>query len=127
MLKSSGSSAVVHIGSVDGFLGNAAVPSYSASKGGLIPLTHIMADEFAPYGIGVNCVARAATAGGPVPHDAELVAATPLGRIAEPAEVASAVRFLASAEASYITGTVLTVDGGRTAITPGTRGWSRQP
>lgn len=121
LLKQAGSAAVVHIGSIDGQLGNAAVPSYSVSKGGLIPLTHMMADEFAPYGIRVNCVARAALAGVPASLEAQLAAATPLRRVAEPAEVAAAVRFLASAEASYITGTVLPVDGGRTAITPGTR------
>jgi NAD(P)-dependent dehydrogenase (short-subunit alcohol dehydrogenase family) len=120
-LKSSGSSAVVHLGSVDGIQGNAAVPSYSVSKGGLVPLTHVMAEEFAPYGIRVNCVARAAIVDGPVAPPAALLAETPLGRAAEPAEVAAAVAFLACSEASYITGSVLVVDGGRTGITPGTR------
>ena len=55
-----GGAAVVHLGSIDGFQGNPWVPSYSASKGAIPPLTHVMADELAPAGIRVNCVARAA-------------------------------------------------------------------
>jgi NAD(P)-dependent dehydrogenase (short-subunit alcohol dehydrogenase family) len=97
------------------------VPAYSTAKGGLGPLTHVMAHEFAPYGIRVNCVARAAVGGSPPPPGlAGVLEATPLGRAAEPGEVAAAVAFLASDEASYITGTVLTVDGGRSGLTPGT-------
>jgi len=124
LLRRSGRSAIVHLGSIDGLLGNPRVPSYSASKGGLIALTHVMAHEFAAYGIRVNCVARAAVEGQPVapPSDQveRVLQATPLRRAARPEEVAAAVAFLASEDASYINGTVLCVDGGRSGLTPGT-------
>jgi NAD(P)-dependent dehydrogenase (short-subunit alcohol dehydrogenase family) len=123
LLKRSGHASVIHIGSVDGLFGNPSVPAYSVAKGGLVPLTHVMAHEFAPYGIRVNCVARAALGSRTDPPDAaidDLCAVTPLGRPAEPAEIAGAVAHLASTDASYTTGTVLVVDGGRTAVTPGT-------
>jgi NAD(P)-dependent dehydrogenase (short-subunit alcohol dehydrogenase family) len=80
-----------------------------------------MADEFAPYGIRVNCVARAAVAEDGVALPARLLAETPLGRAAHPDEIAAVVSFLVSEEASYMTGAVVPVDGGRTGITPGTR------
>ncbi|MDO9436261.1 SDR family NAD(P)-dependent oxidoreductase [Hydrogenophaga sp.] len=122
-----GGAAIVHIGSIDGTLGNPQIPAYSAAKGGIVPLTHVMADEFGAYGIRVNCVARAMMVergAPPHPRFAPLVAQTPLGRPAYPDEVAAAACFLASAEAAYINGVVLPVDGGRSGITPGTR---RQP
>ncbi|MET0147039.1 MAG: SDR family oxidoreductase [Ilumatobacteraceae bacterium] len=121
-LRRAGGGAIVHVGSVDGIQGNPAFPSYSASKGALIPLTHVMADELAPFAIRVNCVARAAIAepgAGPLPG--RLLDETPLGRAADAAEVASVIGFLVSAESSYMTGSVVVVDGGRTGITPGTR------
>ena len=124
LLKKANPGVIVHIGSVDGTLGNARVPTYSVSKGGLVPLTHVMADEFAAFGIRVNCVARAAVAADP-PNDeiarqiSRTVEATPLRRAARPDEVAAAVAMLASADLSYVTGTVLVVDGGRTGLTPG--------
>jgi len=126
LLRRSAGASIVHLGSIDGLLGNPRVPSYSASKGAIVPLTHVMAHELASDRIRVNCVARAAVAGHPLgaPSDqaAAVLAATPLQRAADPAEVAAAVAFLASDDASYITGTVLVVDGGRSGLTPGTTG-----
>jgi len=128
LLKIAGTSvgaAVVHIGSVDGFLGNPNRPRYSAAKAALVPLTHIMADEFAPHGIRVNTIARALVETVPPAGDdayrQQLMSETPLRRPAHPDEIADVVEFLTSTASSYVTGTVLTVDGGRTGITNGCR------
>ncbi|NCS99755.1 SDR family oxidoreductase [Candidatus Parcubacteria bacterium] len=92
---------------------------YTASKGGVIGLTETLAIEFAPLGINVNSVAPGAidtpmVQAAKMPKDAMagMLAGVPLRRIGRPEEVAAAVVFLASDEASYITGTTLYVDGG---------------
>ncbi|MDR7092814.1 SDR family NAD(P)-dependent oxidoreductase [Hydrogenophaga laconesensis] len=124
LLKGAQGAAVVHIGSIDGTLGNPQMPSYSAARGGLVPLTHVMAEEFARFGIRTNCVARGMMTepGGTMPPmSLALIEHTPIPRPAFPAEVANVVRFLCSEEASYLNGVVIPVDGGRTGITPGTR------
>lgn len=120
---------VVHLGSGDGALGNPAVPMYSTAKGALTPLTHVMAHEFGGDGVRVNCVARAAVDGSGIPGAGnevvdQVVSATPLGRLADPSEVADVVAYLASDRASFITGATVTVDGGRTATTHATHRWS---
>ena len=121
MLKKSVGAAIVHVGSLDGTLGNPNVPSYSASKAGVHVLTHVLAAELAKDGIRVNSIARAASTLLPLPDNVyrQVNGATPLARAAAPSEYAAAVLFLASDEASYVTGAVLPVDGGRTAVTPG--------
>ena len=122
-LRAAGSAAIVNVGSIDGSFGNPSVVAYSAGKGGLIPLTHVMAADLARYGIRVNCVARALVSDGrPIlsPAFQPIVDATPLGRQGEAEEVAAMIMFLASDAASYVTGAVVPVDGGRTAVTPGT-------
>src|SRR5690606_7223528 len=120
-----GGAAVVLLATVDGVQGNPLVPSYSATKGAVNPLVHVLAHELGPDGIRVNAVARAAVAGAVVggPLGALLegaMAITPIGREGRPEEIAAAVAFLASNDASYVNGTVLTADGGRSGITPGT-------
>ena len=130
LLAESGSGAVIYLTSIDGLFGNPTFPAYSVSKGGLIPFTHVMAHDGAPHGIRVNAIAMAAmipigsTDPEPVPvadsaRDA-VTRATPLSRLATPDDVAAAALFFASPESGYITGVVLPIDGGRTAITPGT-------
>ncbi len=108
---------IVFIGSVVGSTGQAGQANYAASKAGLIGLARSLAREFASRNITVNVVAP-----GPVATDmfsavaddtrAAIEGAVPLGRLAEPSEVAAAVAYLASDEAGYVTGVVLPVDGG---------------
>jgi NAD(P)-dependent dehydrogenase (short-subunit alcohol dehydrogenase family) len=128
-LKRSGHGAVVNIGSIDGSFGNPRVPGYSSSKGGLVALTHVMAFEFARHSIRVNLLARTGSrerherlAANPegAAYSERMRATIPMGRWASPEELAAPVAFLASDDASYITGAVLVVDGGRTIVTPGT-------
>ncbi len=129
LLAAAGASSVVYLGSIDGTRGNPRVPGYSLGKGALITLTHTMAQRLGCDGIRVNCIAAAGivqTGSGTAPlervtGDAALAARlTPLGRMPSPQEIASVAAFFASDDASYVTGTVLPVDGGRTAATPGT-------
>lgn len=121
LLRRADRASIVHVGSIDGTLGNPNIPSYSASKGGVHALIHVLAGELSREGIRVNGIARAGSTAMPLRENvwAELDRATPLRASADPAEYAAAVLFLASDEASYITGAILPVDGGRTALTPG--------
>ncbi len=98
-------------------LGNIGQANYSASKAGVIGLTKTLALEWARYGIAVNCVApggvkTSMTETIPEKIVESLLKGVPFGRFAEPEEIAAAHAFLASKEASYITGQVLFVDGG---------------
>jgi NAD(P)-dependent dehydrogenase (short-subunit alcohol dehydrogenase family) len=134
LLERSIAGAVVYLSSIDGLLGNPDFPAYSVSKGGLIPLTHVMAHDLGPAGVRVNCIAMAGlvpvgTGPQPTVRPGSLpntVLRTPLGRVPAPEELASVAVFLASPEASYVSGTVLPVDGGRIGVTPGT-GFSGGP
>ena len=108
---------IVNISSVSGQAGQAGQTNYSASKAGLIGLTKAMAREVASRGIAVNAVApgfipTALTNDLPNELKEYILSATPMGRMGTPEEIAFAVAFLASDEASYITGQVLGVDGG---------------
>jgi 3-oxoacyl-[acyl-carrier protein] reductase len=115
MTKRGGS--IVNISSIVGVHGNWGQTNYAASKAGIIGFTKSLARELGSRNVRANVVAPGyvRTALTDVLPDAAteaMVSQTPLGRIAEPEEVAGAVRFLASAQASFITGEVLLVDGG---------------
>ncbi len=108
---------VINITSISGIMGNAGQTNYSASKAGIIGLTKALAREVAPRGITVNAVAPGfvltdLTANLPEDIAKKLNENIPLGRWGTVEDVASATAFLASDEASYITGHILTVDGG---------------
>ena len=115
MLKAKGG-RIIFITSVVGQAGNAAQTNYAASKAGLIGLTMSAAKELGSRNITVNAIAPGAIdTDMNAPYRAEIEAAlsqVPLGRIGTPEDVAGAVSFLASDDASYITGQVLAVDGG---------------
>ena len=108
---------IINISSVSGLAGQAGQTNYSASKAGLIGLTKSLAREVASRGITVNAVApgfvpTALTNDLPQELKDSMMTLIPLGRWGTPAEVAHAVAFFASEEAAYITGQVLSVDGG---------------
>jgi 3-oxoacyl-[acyl-carrier protein] reductase len=108
---------IINITSIFGQVGQAGQANYAASKAGLIGLTMAVAKELASRNITCNAVApgfieTAMTAGLGDDFKQNAVKTIPLGRVGTPAEVANAVAFLASEEASYITGHVLNVNGG---------------
>jgi 3-oxoacyl-[acyl-carrier protein] reductase len=112
-----GDGAIVNIASVSGLRGSPGQASYSASKGGLIALTRTLAAELAPRGIRVNAVVPGYLATGMAARMDRRklddgIARTPLGRAGTADEVARAVLFLASSDASYIVGQAIAVDGG---------------
>ncbi len=113
------SGRIINISSIIGLIGNAGQANYSAAKAGLIGFTKACAKEFASRGITVNAVAPGyidtdMTRDLPEAARTALTEKIPLGRTGSPVDVASVVRFLASAEAGYITGQVVAVDGGLT-------------
>ena len=112
-----GGGAIVTVSSMWGVAGASGEVAYSASKAAVIGMTKALAKELAPSGIRVNCVAPGVTdtdMNACYDEDAMEVLAekNPLGRIADPREIAEAIFFLASDKASFITGQTLTADGG---------------
>jgi len=109
--------AIVTMSSVVGLHGNFGQTNYAASKGGVISLTKALAKEVGSRGIRVNCVAPgyiSTELTDVLPEEIRdaLLAQTPLGRLGEPEDIAGTVRFLLSDEAAFVTGAVLSVDGG---------------
>jgi NAD(P)-dependent dehydrogenase (short-subunit alcohol dehydrogenase family) len=119
-LRGHAGSSLVGIASINGIVGNEAIPAYSAAKAGLMGLIRSIADRLARDGIRANSVCPgyidtpmlAPTSRIPRAREAFL-RKTPLGRLGQPAEIGRAVRFLMSDDASFVTATELVVDGGR--------------
>jgi 3-oxoacyl-[acyl-carrier protein] reductase len=108
---------VINVSSVAGIRANPGQANYSASKAGVIGFTKTVAAEVARRGVTVNAVAPGVieTAFTEDVLEGDLAKAIPARRVGTPEEVAACIRFLASAQASYVTGTTLTVDGGLSA------------
>jgi 3-oxoacyl-[acyl-carrier protein] reductase len=111
------SGAIVNMTSFVGVHGNPGQANYAASKAGIIGFTKALAKELGPRGVRVNAIAPGyidteLTQGLPEELRELLLANTPLGRLGDPRDVATAVRFLCSDEASFVTGEVMLVDGG---------------
>ena len=124
VMKEKGGGAIVHMSSVNAVMAIPEIASYNVSKGGLNQLTRAMALALADDGIRVNAVApgtiatELATKAVLTSDEArnKILGRTPMKRLGNPSEVAHVVAFLASDAASYITGEVITVDGGRMAL-----------
>jgi NAD(P)-dependent dehydrogenase (short-subunit alcohol dehydrogenase family) len=123
---SAGGGSVVNTSSISGLLGWPDSSAYCASKGAVIQLTREMAVEYGSHNIRVNCICPGTTftpmidrllalERDPDETTRSIKAMHPLGRFAQPEEIARAMLFLASEEASFVTGVVLPVDGGYTA------------
>ena len=118
VMKAQGSGQVVNLASVAGKEGNANMAPYAAAKAGIISLTKTLGKEMAPYNVRVNCVSPALIetdmAKEMTPEQrALLTSKIPLGRLGKPEEVAAVVKFLASDEASFVTGQCYDISGGR--------------
>jgi NAD(P)-dependent dehydrogenase (short-subunit alcohol dehydrogenase family) len=123
-MAKAGGGTIVNMSSVNGVLAIPSIASYNASKGGINQLTRAMALALADRGIRVNAVAPGTIATelaknavlGSAEATARIMSRTPLRRLGEPAEVAAVCAFLASDAASYMTGEIVAVDGGRLVL-----------
>jgi NAD(P)-dependent dehydrogenase (short-subunit alcohol dehydrogenase family) len=119
-----GRGSIINMSSVNGTLAIPSIASYNVSKGGINQLTRVMALSLADQGVRVNAVAPGTIATELAAKavltseeaKARIMSRTPLRRLGEPAEIADTVAFLASDAASYITGEIVVVDGGRMAL-----------
>ncbi|HZP27737.1 MAG TPA: SDR family oxidoreductase [Acidimicrobiia bacterium] len=114
--------SVVGIASIEGIIGHGAIPSYTASKHGVIGLSRSLAHRFGSRGLRFNAVCPGyidtpmlAPSIATDEARAAMIAHVPLGRLADPSEVARVIRFLLSDEASYVDGAAIVVDGAHTA------------
>jgi NAD(P)-dependent dehydrogenase (short-subunit alcohol dehydrogenase family) len=123
-MAQAGRGSIVNMSSVNGTLAIPSIASYNVSKGGINQLTRVMALSLADKGIRVNAVAPGTIATELAAKavltseeaKARIMSRTPLRRLGEPAEIADTVAYLASDAASYITGEIVVVDGGRMAL-----------
>jgi NAD(P)-dependent dehydrogenase (short-subunit alcohol dehydrogenase family) len=123
MVRAGTPGAIINLSSVNAVVAHPVLVHYAATKGGIAMLTRGMAVALAPHGIRVNAIGPG-TVNTPIneaffamPGMVErFLARTPLGRIAEPEEIARVAVFLASDDASYVTGTTVYADGGRLAL-----------
>ena len=122
-MQERGGGAIVHTASVNGLVGNPSQPGYVASKHGVVGLTRSAALRFAKEGIRVNAVCPGVVdtpmveAISSIPQYREAIEKmTPMGRMAQPEEIAGAVLWLCSDQSSFVTGHPLVIDGGATAI-----------
>lgn len=119
-MAKTGGGSIINIASVAASKGFAGLAHYCASKGGIVAMSKVMALELAPLKIRVNCIAPGAIdVGSGIEMDEKsrqaMLAPIPMKRQGMPEEISSAVLFLASDESSYMTGSVMVVDGGWTA------------
>jgi 3-oxoacyl-[acyl-carrier protein] reductase len=118
VMKRQGYGKIVNVSSIAGKMGDiTSAPGYGSSKAGVDALTKTLARQLAPYGINVNAVSPHAietemSAQWSEERRKEIIASIPLGRLGKPEDVAEAVLFLASDQASFITGEILDVNGG---------------
>lgn len=121
-----GGGVIINVGSEAGLVGIGNQVAYNVSKAGIIALTRSCAVDFAPHGVRVNCVCPGTTetplvqaavqrSEDPIAARRKLEAVRPLNRLGKPEEIASAIVYLASDEAGYATGSILSIDGGYTA------------
>jgi len=123
MVAQGGGGSIITMSSVNGVMAIPTIAAYNASKGGIDNLTRCMAVSLAPHNIRVNAIGP-----GSIQTDVlasvvsdkaameKVLSRTPLGRIGQPEEIGSVAAFLSSSDASYITGQVIYVDGGRMAL-----------
>ncbi|MFZ1499001.1 MAG: SDR family NAD(P)-dependent oxidoreductase [Giesbergeria sp.] len=123
-MAQAGRGSIVNMSSVNGTLAIPNIASYNVSKGGINQLTRVMALALAPHHIRVNAVAPGTiatelAAKAVLTSDEakkKIMSRTPMGRLGEPSEIADVVAWLASDAASYVTGEIVTVDGGRMTL-----------